>query len=306
MTSNQILIDPLSEDILNILCFRSTNSFRGLPRDLGVSSSTLKRNIVFLKKKQLIKSWTFVLNPTILAKNKIIFFFLKTNPNEPEIVSKLLNNYTNTKLSSLVGITGNYSLIGQFHYPDPSSFLDSLEELYSLVGESGFQKYLLIEAIETKKYQGFQCEEIKKPLRPDELEKLHKVIDLNNQSEFPLSSYQIAKQLNVSQPVISRMLKRWKNEHIILGYSYQTDYWKNHYIHSYIQIKTALGRYKEIIEYCLLNNRVLDVFRTNSEYSILIRARFTSLRDLNKFLKDLYLNTKLEDTISSVVLDFLR
>jgi DNA-binding Lrp family transcriptional regulator len=306
MTAELRLLDPLSEDILHILCFRSTNSFRGLPGNLGVSSSTFKRNITFLRRSQLIKSWTFVLNPSILAKNKILFFFLKTNPNEPEIVSKLLNKYNNNKLSSLVGITGTYSLIGQFHYPDPSSFLDSLEELYSIVGETGFQKYLLIEAIETKKYSGFKCKEIKRSLRPDELERLHKVIDLNNQSEFPLSSYQLAKRLNVSQPVISRTLTRWKNEHVILGYSYQTDYWKNHYIHSYIQIKTTLGKYKEIIEYCLLNDRVLDVFRTNSEYSLLIKARFINLEDLNNFLKELYINTKLEDTISSVVLDFLR
>ena len=306
MISKTNMIDSLSEDILHTLCFRSSNSFRGLPRNLGISSSTFKRNITFLKKNQFIKSWTIVLNPTIPAKNKILFFFLKTNPNEPEIVSKLLNKYNNNELSSLVGITGSYSLIGQFHYPDPSSFLDSLEELYSIVGETGFQKYLLIEAIETRKYSGFKCEEIERSLRPDELEKLHKVLNLNNQSEFPLSSYQLAKQLNLSQPVISRLLKRWKDEHTILGFSYQTDYWKNYYIHSYIQIKTALGRYKEIIELCLLDERILDVFRTNSEYSLLIKARFINLGDLNDFLKRLYLNTRIEDTISSVVLDFLR
>ena len=126
MISKITLLDSLSEDILHMLCFRSTNFFRGLPRTLGVSSSTFKRNITFLKKNKFIKSWTFVLNPTILAKNKILFFFLKTNPNEPEIVSKLLHKYNNNELSNLVGITGNYSLIGQFHYPDPSSFLDDL------------------------------------------------------------------------------------------------------------------------------------------------------------------------------------
>lgn len=299
-------LDLLSEDILIVLGLRSMNSLRGLAHGLELPTTKLKRIISLLKKRKIIKSWTFILNPAINEKNKLFFFFLKTNPNEPEIVTKLLEKYNDTELSRLVGITGEFSLIGQFHYPNPSSFLESLEELYSIVGETGFQKYQLIEAIETKKYSGFKCEEIKRHLRPSEEEKLQTIRDLNCQSEYPLSSYQIAKQLKLTQPVISRQLKRWKDDHIILGYSCQTDYWRSNYIHSYIQIKAALGKYQEIIKFCLLDNRVLDVLRTNSEYSLLIKTRFPNLKDLNDFLKDLYSKTKLEDTITSIILDFLR
>lgn len=299
-------IDPLSEEILTAIGFRPVNSLRGLANGLELSTTKLKRHVSLLKEDKIIKSWTFVFNPTVNEKNKFFFLFLKTNPNEPEIMTKLLQQYNNSELSRLVGITGEFSLLGQFHYPNSSSFLTSLEELYSLVGETAFQKFQLIEVIETKKYSGFFCGEIERPLKSSEELKLKQIVKLNYQSEYPLSSYQIAKKLKFTQPVISRLLKRCKDDHIILGYSCQTDYWKNSFIHSYIQVKATLGRYQDIIELCLHDNRVLDVFRTNSEYSLLLRSRFPHLKDLNDFLKNLYRKTKLEDTYTSIVLDFSR
>lgn len=259
-----------------------------------------------LKEENIIKSWSFVLNPAIDLKNKLFLFFLKTNPNEPEIVTKLLQQYRKSELSRLVGITGDFSLIGEFYYPTPSSFLDSLEELYTIVGETGFQKYQIIEAIEIKKYSGFKCEEIKQPLRSEEKKKLKKIINLNCNSEFPLSGYQLAKHLNKTQPVISRMLKRWQDDNIILGYSCKTDYWKNNYIHAYIKIKAVLGKYQEIVNFCVPDDRVLDIFRTNSEYSLLLRTCFPNLKSLNDFLKNLYQKNKLEDTLTFIVIDILR
>ncbi|MHA2343251.1 MAG: Lrp/AsnC family transcriptional regulator [Candidatus Hodarchaeales archaeon] len=273
-------------DIFILISLRSNNSLRGLATKLNLSTSQFKKIINYLKTEELIKNWNIIINPNILPKMKILFFFLKTNPNEPEVVNKLF--------------------VGQFHYIDTTHFLDSLEFLYSLAGKTGFQKYQLIEVIEVLKISGFCSSKISRSLRSGEYYKLEKIRTLNSGAKMPMTSYQIAQELNLSQPAIAKLLKRWKDETVILGYSIKTDYWKDHFINTYIQLKAPLGKYQLVIDYCIHRNEVQDVFRTNHEYSLLLRTRFLSLNDLNSFLQDLFQHSIIEDTITSIVLDFLR
>ena len=123
---------------------------------------------------------------------------------------------------------------------------------------------------------------------------------------MPLTSYQIAQKLEISQPAVAKLVKKWKDESVILGYSITTDYWENNFIHTYIQLKAPLGKYKTVIDYCIHRDEVQDVFRTNHEYSLLLRTRFLSLNALNVFLQELFQHSLIEDTITSVILDFLR
>ncbi len=306
----KFLHSTISEEILNdiiiLISNRQNNSLRGLATKLNISTSHFKRLITYLQSEKLIKNWNIVTNPNILPKMKILLFFLKTNPNEPEVVNKLLENYSDQALSQLEGITGNYSLVGQFHYIDTSHFLDSLEFLYSLAGKTGFQKYQLIEVIDVLKISGFCSSKITRSLRLGEHDKLQKIRNITSGAKMPLTSYQIAQQLDISQPAIAKLLKKWKDENIILGYSITTDYWKDHFVHAYIQLKAPLGKYQMVIDYCIDRIEVQDVFRTNHEYSLLLRTRFLSLKDLNSFIKDIFQHSLVEDTITSIILDFLR
>ena len=143
-------------------------------------------------------------------------------------------------------------------------------------------------------------------MRSGEHNKLQKIRTLTSGAKLPLTSYQIAQQLEISQPAIAKLLKRWKDENVILGYSVTTDYWKDHLIHAYIQLKAPLGKYQLVIDYCKHRIEVQDIFRTNHEYSLLLRTRFPSLKDLNSFLKDIFQHSVVEDTITSIILDFLR
>ena len=298
--------DEILDDILYQISYRSTSSLRGLATKLNISTTRYKRIINNLKMESLIKNWIVVTNPNISPKMKILFFFLKTNPNEPEVVNKLLEIYDDSTLIQLEGITGNYSLGGQFHFADTSHFLSSLEFLYSLAGKTGFQKYQLIEVIEVFKISGFKCPKVSRLLRLGEQDKLQKIKFLISEAKIPLTSYQIAQKLEISQPAVAKLLKRWKDESVILGYSITTDYWKNNYIHAYIQLKAPLGKYRTVIDYCINRDEVQDVFRTNHEYSLLLRARYSSLNALNSFFKDLFQHSPIEDTVTSIIIDFLR
>ena len=304
------MLSSISKDLLDEIffkiSFRSNNTLRGLATKLNFSTTRFKNIITYLKREELIKNWTIIINPNISPEMKILFFFLKTNPNEPEVVNKLLKSYDDQALSQLEGITGNFSLVGQFQFISTSHFLDSLEFLYSFAGKTGFQKYQLIEVIEVLKISGFFNPKISRLLRSGEHDKLQKIKTLISEAKMPLTSYQIAQELEISQPAVAKLLKKWKDESIILGYSITTDYWKDNFIHAYIQLKAPLGKYKTVIDYFIHRDEVQDVFRTNHEYSLLLRTRFLSLNALNSFLQDMFRHSLIEDTITSIILDFLR
>jgi DNA-binding Lrp family transcriptional regulator len=297
--------NELTEQILQVLENRKRSSLRGTATKIGLSSTWFRNKILKMRRSSIIKSWQLVLNPASYQQ-RIFFLLLKTNPNEPTIVTELLNHYDQNSLSTLEGITGGFSLICKFHFPSTSDFLDSLDHLYGLIGETGFQKYQMIEVIKVHKERGIFVPEIDYPLKPRELEKLHSIQKLGENFDLPPSTYNIAEKLNESQPAIYRRLKRWKNEHIILGYSLVTSYWQDNYLHAYIQVKTPLGKYQSVIDFCLEEKRVVQAYRTNQEYSLLLMTRHLTLSDLNEFLKSLYKYAEIEDTLTRIVLDNLR
>ncbi|UCG89757.1 MAG: Lrp/AsnC family transcriptional regulator [Candidatus Heimdallarchaeota archaeon] len=298
--SNEII-----EKILYALSTRRRSSLRGIAAEIGISSTWLRKQILIMRKNGLIKSWQLVLNP-LSHQQRIFFLLLKTNPNEPLVVNELLNNYNQNLLSTLEGITGDFSLICRFHFPNATEFLNSLDHLYELIGETGFQKYQMIEVIKVHKEQGFPVTTLKRKLKSGELKILLEIQKLGDTYDFPPSTYKIAKNLHVNQPAIYRKLTKWKNENFILGYSVYTPYWQGKYIHAYIQVKAPLGKYKLTIDFCIPDNRVRNIYRTNQEYSLLLRTRHPNLADLNNFLKILYQKAEVEDTLTLIVLDFLR
>jgi len=295
------------EQILFGLSKRKNPSLRGVAEEIGVSSSWLRKQTQRMRKEGIIKSWRLILNPRSLQQ-QIFFFLLKTNPNEPEVITKLLKISelkTDSELSALEGITGDYSLIGRFHSPNASKFLDSLDHLYELVGKTGFQKFQLIEVIKAYKEHGLPCPEPSRFFQSQdgEYKKIKRIQKIGEASELPLSSYQIAKKLGVSQPAIYRQLKKWKDEKVIIGYSLCSPFWQNNFLHTYVHVKAPLGKYRSVIDYCLKNDQVLYVYRTNQEYSLLLKTRHSTLSELNNLLKNLYKHAEVEDTLTRLVLE---
>ncbi|MFX0123736.1 MAG: Lrp/AsnC ligand binding domain-containing protein [Candidatus Hodarchaeota archaeon] len=296
------------EQILFGLSKRKNPSLRGVAEEIGVSSSWLRKQIQRMRKEGIINSWQLILNPRSLQQ-QIFFFLLKTNPNEPNVITKLLKISelkTDSELSTLEGITGDYSLIGRFHSPNASKFLDSLDHLYELVGKTGFQKFQLIEVIKAYKEHGLPCPEPSRFFKSqdEEHKKIQRIQKIGEGSEFPPSSYHIAEKLGVSQPAIYRQLKRWKDEKVILGYSLWTNFWQNNFLNTYVHVKAPLGKYRSAIDYCLQNDQVIHIYRTNQEYSLLLKTRHSTLSELNNLLKNLYQHAEVEDTLTRLVLEF--
>jgi DNA-binding Lrp family transcriptional regulator len=295
------------ERIILGLSRRKNPSLRGVAEEIGVSSSWLRKQILRMRKEGIIKSWKLILNPRSLQQ-QIFFFLLKTNPNEPGVITKLLKISelkTDSELSTLEGITGDYSLIGRFHSPNASKFLDSLDHLYALVGKTGFQKFQLVEVIKVYKEHGLPCSEPSRYFKSqdEEQKKIQKVQKIGENSELPPSSYLIAEKLGVSQPAVYRQLRKWKDEKVILGYSLCSSFWQNNFLHTYVHVKAPLGKYRAVIDYCLQNDQVIHVYRTNQEYSLLLKTRHSTLSELNNLLKNLYQYAEVEDTLTRLVLE---
>lgn len=297
--------NEITTKILHALSVRSRSSIQGVAKDINLSPRWLKKQIIRMRKQGIIKSWQLVLNPRILQQ-QIFFFLLKTNPNEPRVVEELLAHYDESFLSLIEGITGEYSLIGRFHFPNATDFLDSLDHLYELIGGTGFQKYQIIEVIKVHKKHGISVLEEKNSLKLHELERLQMIDKLGEKYDLPPSTYEIAEEINVSQPTIYRQLKKWRDRNVILAYSIDTSYWSDNFIHSYIQIKAPFGKYKSAIEFCLHDGRVIEIYRTNQEYSLMLKTRHPTLEDLSQFLKALYKHTTITDTVTRIVLDYIR
>lgn len=291
-------------EILNLLRNRSSLSLRGITESLEFTPKQVKKRIKIMKETGIIQSWQIALNPHSFQQ-RIFFLLLKTNPNEPRIVSELLTNYDRNTLSTLEGITGEYSLIGRFYYPNTNSFLSSLEYLYGLIGETGFQKYQFIEVIKLHKERGFLVPETFHPLKRSELLRLKTIQNLGKTSLFPPSTRKMANSLNKSQPTISRQMNKWKKEGVILGFTIHTDYWDKNFIHAYVEVKTPLGHYDPVIVHCLTDDRVVDIYRTNQEYSLLLKTRHEKISDLNQFIQSLYQTSKVQDTLTRIVMDTL-
>ena len=130
----------LNERILQALEYRAYPSLRGIAAELGLSSTWLRKKVETLRKIQMIGGWPLIIHPLALQK-QYFFFLLKTNPTEPRVVEELLELYPTPLLSTLEGITGDFSLIGQFAFPGTTDFLDSIGHLYELGGTTGFQKF---------------------------------------------------------------------------------------------------------------------------------------------------------------------
>ncbi len=297
--------NELIEVLLNALNARRFFSLRGVAAETGFSSAWLRKQILNMRKNGLITSWQLVLNP-LSHQQRIFFFLLKTNPNEPRVINELLNNYDQNSLSTLEGITGEFSLICRFHFPNATAFLESLDHLHELIGETGFQKYQIIEVIKVHKEQGIAVPELKRHLKIDELRILFSIQKLAETFDLPPSTYKLADKMSDNQPSIYRKLKKWKTENFILGYSVATPYWHRKYIHTYIQVKAPLGKYQSAVDFCLQDERVKNVYRTNQEYSLLLKTRHPDLSDLNSFLRILYQQTEIEDTLTRIVIDLLR
>jgi len=121
-------------------------------RALGLSRQTYQNKLDNLRNKKIITNFTINIDPNIQPNNlKYIMIEIKTNPKEPELVEELLKI---SQLKMLDGIIGDFSLFALFIFKSSEEYYQILNKVDSIMSNSYFKKYQIIETIKVFKTNG--------------------------------------------------------------------------------------------------------------------------------------------------------
>lgn len=300
----EIMVISDSEiSILTQLSNRGNYSINNIGDKVGLSQKTLRKKIIDLRKRNVIKSWKITINPLVYSESRLYLLYLKTNPNEPEIRDKLI---IKSQLLSLEGILGDYSLLGSFRFNSTEEMISSLDEIFSVVGSSSFQRYNLVEILKIEKYSAKQIYQTNYHLSKTDHSLLQKINELGKQTIFPPKITQLAEKCGLSRPSIYRKLREWESEGVILNYSIDSNSINESSIVTYLRVKVLPEHHSNFLKFGLANDDIIHIFRTNQEYSFLLKTSQRSIQDLDQFLKSLYTETEVIDTITTIVIDNIK
>jgi DNA-binding Lrp family transcriptional regulator len=287
--------------LLNLLYQRHHLSLKGISRKAGISAYFLQKKLGEFHKQGVIQGWTINLHPNAL-NSKMLMLFLKTNPNEPEVIKNIKKRYSSSELLFIEGITGEFSIVGFFNFSTTEAFLESLDHLYELIGRTNFQRYNLIELIKAYKFEGQNLTTSVNKISEKDLKLINVINSLGVNSIIPPTIEKIVKLTNLSRASIYRRFKELQNQGVLINYSIKSGHLHSHTITTLIQIKLQQKSRKHLIAYCKEEDCVQSLFRTNQDYSFLLTTHHTSLKELNEFLMVLYNKCNIVDSISTISL----
>ena len=301
-------ITERERELLKLLLQDSRSSLGILAENLGKGRNWATRAIKRLVHSNVLQAYVTVFDPAQVYAERSTMLLIKTNPRELDVSQGLLEM---PELESLDGISGNHSLLGLFRLRGAGGFEVFLDELDRVVAKSGAEKYQLVQVLTTYKTHGFILEKSKDrppPVSSNDWE-LMKAIYRHAPSEefpFPLSQSEIGKKMkpSLSQPAVSKTMKRLETRGAIVGYSVDIGF--RHIglpIKFFLQIKSKPGTIAQTAHEISKMRSVWDLHRTSEDLSLFATVRTKSVDDYNRFLRDLYENVDIIDTQSQISLE---
>lgn len=272
---------------------------------LGISRGTLRSRLRKLIAQEILRGFVSIVDPRGLGFNVTAFFFLKTNPLEPWLLERIraLPN-----CDFVAGITGNFSLLCRFRFQHEQAFGNVMYNVDSLMARSGSRTYRVIRMVDIFKENGVIVEGTPKCMIAEKdlplLERL--VYQKCSESRYtPLSSLQLASEVELSQPTVYKRLKRLETDQILLGFSIDVNWahLNGDWIGFVVQIKVAFDTISEVARLLAQFPEVHSLYRTTEEYLLLGFIWVQNVRDFNKFLLKCYEIPGVEDTHSVLMLD---
>jgi DNA-binding Lrp family transcriptional regulator len=301
-------ITESERELLRLLLQDSRSSLGILAENLGKGRNWVTRAIKRLVHNKVLQAYVTVFDPAQVYAERSTMLLIKTNPRELDVSQGLLEM---PELESLDGISGEHSLLGLFRLRGVGGFEAFLDEVDKVVAKSGAEKYQLVQVLTTYKTHGFAIE--KKKVRPPPVSskdwELMKTIYRHAPSEerpFPLSQSEVGKKMKpfLSQPAVSKAMKRLETRGAIAGYS--VDFGFKHIglpIKFFLQIKSKPGAIAQTAHKISKMSAVWDLHRTSEDPSLFATIRTRTVDDYNRFLRNLYENVDIIDTQSQISLE---
>ncbi len=274
------------------------------------SISKMRKN---LWEKNIIASPSIILNQRMLNLENYIME-IKTNPAEPEVLSKLKKI---PEVTSVDGIIGNYALIVKFEVRSKQRFAEILSELDNQIAQTSFQSYRIIETIEVFKIGGFIFDSKDSVIAINEkkwgiLNLLKKNYNLKRWPErienefFSYEEYEKISKIN-----LSRELDGFLKEKIIKGFSISFHHlssskqiFDDFQMKFFMRIKPQnIGSYNDLASKLVYEPNVIDLYRTGEDFGLFAVIRAKNLFEFKKFIYHLYSDFKILDTFTTVVID---
>ncbi|TFG08302.1 MAG: Lrp/AsnC family transcriptional regulator [Promethearchaeota archaeon] len=296
-------------EILKKLNSKSKPNFSEISEELDLSRTTIQNKLEKLFKNKVIKDYTININPNINPSLKYVFLEIKTNPNEPLLVEQLLEI---PQLKVLDGIFGEFSLMALFIFKNSNDFNEVLNHIDSIMANSCFKKYQLIETIRVFKTNGITLNnfEINPNYELDDFDHLILQILQNEQGFKLISTYEMKQMMDkdISQSTIYNKVKKLEENGIILNYTINFCPKKIGFNGKFlVRIKPKdPSKYDEIAMNLAKRHEIINLFRIGEQYGLFATVRVKNIEDYSSFIRNLYQTEEIEDTYTNFVLDELK
>jgi len=304
----QKILSESERGLLEVLVQNSRDTPTSIGLRLGKGRNWVSRTIKNLVDKGVIRSYTTIVDPAHVKTSRDTILFMKSNPREQDVSSRLLQM---EELASLDGIAGDFSLIGFFRFDSQGAFEDLLDRVDNVVASSGTGKYNLVQVLTTYKKNRFKIvsnESTETHLSSKELGLL-RIIRNQKPTEdnpFPLTQNTIGKLMNppMSQPAVSKAIEKLLTKGTIAGYSIDIDFsYIRLPVKFFIRMKVLPGTAAETAQKLADLDEVWDLYRTSEDFTLFATIRTESIEAINRFLRKLYENESILDTQSYISLE---
>jgi len=266
-----------------------------------------------LWERKIIASPAIILNQRMLNMENYIME-IKTNPAEPEVLSKLKKI---PEVTSVDGIIGTYALIVKFEVRSKQRFAEILRELDNQIAQTSFQSYRIIETIEVFKNGGFtfDSKDIINTINEKKWEILNILKKNYNLKRWPerIENEFFSNEENekISKINLSRKLDGFLKEKIIKGFSISFHHssgsmliFDDFQMKFYMRIKPInIGSYNDLASKLVYEPNVIDLYRTGEDFGLFAVIRAKNLFEFKNFIYHLYSDYKILDTFTMIVVD---
>lgn len=297
------------EELVNLLYQDSRVSLIDIGEKLNLSRQSVSKEIEKLEKSGMIR-YTIIENPN-MQDTRTFFIQIKTNPEEPEIISKL-NEIKG--IVSLDGIIGQNSLMVKFFARSNQEFSEIIEKIDNIIARTRFQHYKIIDCLKTFKDGGKDLTDVEGEGRQKVTKEKAAILDalkaMRSKFSFKKAHATLEKTgNNYTYPKTRRVINYLIDSGIIHSFTIricpkfinQTDFAFKFYLEI---IPKNLTQYNFLATKILVNEKkIVELYRTGEEYGILAVVRTRNVAEYRAFLESLYRTGKIQDSITTLVID---
>ncbi len=295
-------------ELLRLFLRNSRTDIGQLAHTLGRNRNWVARTVRRLAAEGIIRAYLTVINPSTVYVERSTILLIKTNPRELQVSKALLGM---SELESMDGVAGEHSLLALFRFRGAGEFESFLDRVDRVMAKTGAQNYDLIQVLTTYKTHGFILPKHKtEGLTVSEKDwGLIRVIARQRASDsapLPMTQREIGIRMHppLSQPAVSKAMKRLEKRGVIIGYSADVDFAAIRLpIKFFLQIKPRPGRIARTAEYISRMEEVWDLHRVGEDFNLFATVRTNGVAAYNLFLRKLYECHDVLDTRSRISLE---